>query len=514
MSSDSRTSKSLKNSTVALGFYVVSLALQFVSRRVFIKYLGSEVLGLNTTAVSLLQFLNLAEMGIGAAIAFTLYKPIAENDQKAMGEIVAVQGWFYRKIAMFVGISAVVLSLFFPVIFKKMTLPIWYAYGTFGALLLSTLLSYRYNYKQILLSASQLEYKITIAYKLPKIVKEIAQIIFICIFPAIGYFLWILLEIITAIVATISLNRTIHRSFPFLAYQKFNGGILREKYPVILQKVKQLIFHKIGGFVLFQTSPLIIYAFTDLNIVAIYGNYMLIVSGLTMLLSALYNGLGAGVGNVVATAEDARVMSLFREIYSSRFFIVSICCFGFALCADSIISIWVGNGFVLSKSSMMLILLNMSINMMRPPIELFLQAKGMFNDIWAPVAEAILNIGLSVTLGYFWGLNGILAGISISLVCIIMIWKPYYLFRFGFRKSIWLYAWLVFRHFCVVLLVVLLWLGIRMYSAQYIKGEALDMLIFNLLITAGFTLCLFASLCFTEDGMRNFSRRLKQMLHI
>ena len=182
MSSDSRTSKSLKNSTVALGFYVVSLALQFVSRRVFIKYLGSEVLGLNTTAVSLLQFLNLAEMGIGAAIAFTLYKPIAENDQKAMGEIVAVQGWFYRKIAMFVGISAVVLSLFFPVIFKKMTLPIWYAYGTFGALLLSTLLSYRYNYKQILLSASQLEYKITIAYKLPKIVKEIAQIIFICIF--------------------------------------------------------------------------------------------------------------------------------------------------------------------------------------------------------------------------------------------------------------------------------------------------------------------------------------------
>ena len=283
---------------------------------------------------------------------------------------------------------------------------------------------------------------------------------------------------------------------------------------MILQKVKQLIFHKIGGFVLFQTSPLIIYAFTDLNIVAIYGNYMLIVSGLTMLLSALYNGLGAGVGNVVATAEDARVMSLFREIYSSRFFIVSICCFGFAVCADSIISIWVGNGFVLSKSSMMLILLNMSINMMRPPIELFLQAKGMFNDIWAPVAEAILNIGLSVTLGYFWGLNGILAGISISLVCIIMIWKPYYLFRFGFRKSIWLYAWLVFRHFCVVLLVVLLWLGIRMYSAQYIKGEALDMLIFNLLITAGFTLCLFASLCFTEDGMRNFSRRLKQMLHI
>ena len=76
---DSRTSKSIKNSSVALVFYFINLILQFFSRKIFLDYLGAEVLGLNTTATNLLQFLNLAELGVGAAIACTLYKPLAEK---------------------------------------------------------------------------------------------------------------------------------------------------------------------------------------------------------------------------------------------------------------------------------------------------------------------------------------------------------------------------------------------------------------------------------------------------
>ena len=76
---DSRTSKSVKNSSVALVFYFINLILQFFSRKIFLDYLGAEVLGLNTTATNLLQFLNLAELGVGAAIACTLYKPLARK---------------------------------------------------------------------------------------------------------------------------------------------------------------------------------------------------------------------------------------------------------------------------------------------------------------------------------------------------------------------------------------------------------------------------------------------------
>ncbi|MDO5443774.1 MAG: sugar transporter, partial [Bacteroidia bacterium] len=155
-----RTKNSLRNSLVAVGLQVVALLIGFWSRRIFLNHLGTEVLGLNTTATSLLQFLNLAEMGIGSAIAVTLYKPIFNDDRRTIKEIVALQGWLYRIIALIVLGGSAVLMCFFPLIFNKTPLPLWYAYASFGVLLYSSLLGYFFNYKQILLDAHQQNYKI------------------------------------------------------------------------------------------------------------------------------------------------------------------------------------------------------------------------------------------------------------------------------------------------------------------------------------------------------------------
>ena len=152
MPNKSRTAQSILNSIVALTMYFVNLVLQFYSRKIFLEYLGAEILGLNSTAYNLLQFLNLAELGIGSAIGYTLYKPIYENDRETIINIVSLQGRFYKKIACIIIFGAVILSFFFPVIFKKMELPLWYAYASFGVLLFSSLLGYFVNYKQILLA--------------------------------------------------------------------------------------------------------------------------------------------------------------------------------------------------------------------------------------------------------------------------------------------------------------------------------------------------------------------------
>ena len=94
---ESRTAKSIKNISVALLFCALELILKFLSRKVFLDHLGTEVLGLNTTAISLLSFLNLAELGIGSAVAVTLYKPLFESNRKEICEIVSLQGWFYKR---------------------------------------------------------------------------------------------------------------------------------------------------------------------------------------------------------------------------------------------------------------------------------------------------------------------------------------------------------------------------------------------------------------------------------
>lgn len=110
---ESRTAKSVKNAKVALFFYFINLVLQFFSRKIFLEYLGAEVLGLNTTVQNLLGFLNLAELGIGGAVAYNLYKPLFEKNKQAINEIVSVQGWLYRQVAYVVIIGACILMCFF-----------------------------------------------------------------------------------------------------------------------------------------------------------------------------------------------------------------------------------------------------------------------------------------------------------------------------------------------------------------------------------------------------------------
>ena len=116
---ESRTIKSIKNAKIALVFYFLNLVLSFISRKVFIDYLGAEILGLNTTVVNLLSFLNLAELGIGSAIAYTLYKPLSTKSTNEINEIVSIQGWLYRVIAYIVIVAACILMCFFPLIFEK-----------------------------------------------------------------------------------------------------------------------------------------------------------------------------------------------------------------------------------------------------------------------------------------------------------------------------------------------------------------------------------------------------------
>ena len=147
MAEVSRTARVIQNAKVALFFYCINLILQFFSRKIFLDYLGAELLGLNTTAQNLLQFLNLAESGIGAAVAFALYKPLSQKNKQEIIDIVSLQGWFYRWVGLFVIAGSIVLMAFFPWIFAKTQVSLVYAYGTFVAFLLGASLSYFVNYK-------------------------------------------------------------------------------------------------------------------------------------------------------------------------------------------------------------------------------------------------------------------------------------------------------------------------------------------------------------------------------
>ena len=104
-----------------------------------------------------------------------------------------------------------------------------------------------------------------------------------------GYVYWLTLELVGVLVSALLLNKIVNKEYPWLFVKVSDGKKLRNKYPEIIVKTKQFFFHHISSFVLNQTSPLIIYAFASLTMVAIYGNYMLIVFGGRALVNAFFN---------------------------------------------------------------------------------------------------------------------------------------------------------------------------------------------------------------------------------
>lgn len=511
MTAQSRTAKSIKNSAVALIFYFINLILQFFSRKIFLDHLGADVLGLNTTATNLLQFLNLAELGIGSAIACTLYKPLLERDTTAVNEIVSLQGWMYHRIAWIVIGGSAVLMCFFPWIFAKMTLPMWYAYASFGVLLVSALLSYFVNYKQIVLSADQKEYKIQYSYKASMLVKTVCQIFVIKYFDN-GYAWWLVLEVVFAVVASIALSIMVRRTYPALKTDLSQGKQLSRKYPEIITKIKQLFFHKIGGFALTQTSPIIIYAYASLSLVAIYGNYVLIITGVTALMYAVFNSMNAGVGNLVAEGNKKRILEVFEELFSIRFLLSSIVCFGVYMLTPAFITLWVGTEYVLDHLTLLLLVATLYINLIRLTVDAYINAYGLFGDIWAPIIEASINIGMSVLLGYFWGLHGILAGVLISLVLVIFLWKPYYLFRKGLKAKLYLYALLHAKHIVLAAFGVVVVLIIFNHISLNPAANFGSLIIYGVAVLGTFFIVLYGALYATVKGMRNFTHRFISLI--
>lgn len=453
----SRTARSIKNAKVALFFYCINLLLQFFSRKIFLEYLGAEVLGLNTTAQNLIEFLNLAELGIGSAVGYSLYKPLFTRNYQSINEIVSVQGWLYRKIAYIVIVGACILMLFFPFIFEKAKVPLWYTYGTFIALLVSALLGYFINYRQIVFSADQQEYKVTLNIQGFKFFKILLQIVAVC-YLSNGYVYWMLLEILMSVLTAYVLNRLLKHEYPWLKPIPKLGKELSKKYPEIIKKTQQLFFHKIASFVLTQTSPLVIYAYSSLTLVAIYGNYILITMGAIYLMNALFNSIGAGVGNLIAEGNTKRIKTIFWELASFRIWIASIICFGIYKLGHYFIIMWIGQEYVMEESAFIVLIFITFVGLTRVH-EPFLFGYGLFQDIWSPIAETILNLGLSITLGYYYGLTGVLSGVAISLLIIVCCWKPYFLYKWGFRENIseYVYHYLKYLSILAISFIIALW---------------------------------------------------------
>ena len=417
MARESRVKKSLLNAKVNLICYFVSLLVAFFTRKVFLDQLGTEFIGFTGTLQSLLGFLNLAELGVGSAIGYVLYKPIFDDDHGKINEIISVFGYLYRCIGIFIIGAGVILSCFLPLIFPETTFSWGVIYFGFYSYLASSMLGYFVNYKQTLLSADQRNYVVTGYFQAATTIKVIIQAVLAM--TVCSFYLYLALELVFGIINSILLQWRINVTYPWLESDIRLGRKLFSKYPEIGKYVKQLFVHKIGGFVQFQLSPFLIYAYVSLPMVALYGNYTLVTQRVQSFLNAILNSTGAGVGNLISEGDKTRIWAIYKELLSFRVFIAGFFTSCIYILVDGFIDVWLGSEYVLPHLVVILICVQFFMAIVREVTDQFLFGYGLFYDIWAPVAESVIFVVASIVLGSLYGLPGVLAGPLISTFAIV-----------------------------------------------------------------------------------------------
>lgn len=434
---ESRVHKSLLNAKVNLVFYFLSLFFAFFSRKIFLDSLGAEFIGLTGTLGNILGYLNLAELGIGTAITFHLYKPLQTNNTDQLNEIISLLGYLYKIIGTIIFSIAIIISIFFPFIFQseKIGLPI--IYFSFYSFLCSTMIGYFINYKQIILSADQKNYVINIYFQSANIAKTIIQIILA--YKIKNPYIWVFTELLFSILACIILNWKISKEYAWLNIDTKNRHKLLKKYPNIITNTKQIFIHKIKDFLLMKSDEIFIFMFVSLKMVAFYGNYIMITSKITMLFTSLLDGVHAGIGNLVAEGRKSNILKIFWEMMFIRHFIAGFLVFTIYNLIEPFICLWLGNEYILNKQILFLLLIYIYIHNSRGVIDSYNHAYGLYADTWSAWVELAINIIVTFSLGYSLGITGILIGKISCFVPIVIFWKPYYLFKSGFKLSYWTY---------------------------------------------------------------------------
>ena len=439
MTNESRVKKTLLNARVNLIFYFLTLSLSFFSRKVFLNFLGAEFVGLTGTLTNLLSFLNLAELGISTAIGYVLYKPLFEQDQQKINEIISVFGYLYQWVGKIILIAGCTLSLFLPLIFPNTGFELSIIYLAYYSFLCSSLIGYFINYRQTLLGADQKNYVVTAYFQTGNILKTIIQMT--SAYYTGNYYIWIAIEFIFGLIYSFILNWKINQVYPWLKSDIKSGKLLYKKYPEVMKYTKQLFVHKIAGLIQFQTTPFLIYAFVSLQTVAFYGNYTIITEKLKQLFDSFLGSTAAGIGNLIAEGNKEKILQVYWELMTLRFLIVGIASISLYYLLPTFIELWLGKEYVLSDKVLILVLIIFTLNIIRGTTDQFINGYGLFYDVWAPATEAIIFIIIALVGGYLWQLEGVLLGSITSSIIIIYIWKPYFLFNQGLKISV-KYYWI------------------------------------------------------------------------
>lgn len=441
---------------------LVIIVLQLASRFVFIKMLPAEYLGLSGLFTNILSFLTLSELGIGTAISFALYKPLAENDTKKIKSLMALFKKFYIVIGSFILLAGVALTPFLKYFVLDLPSDMKYFYSSYILYVLDAGLGYFFTYKVTLLNSDQKVYISAFCEMVCFIVTKISQIIILILTG--NYLLYLSVQVVLALLEKAVVVNIVNKKYPYLKQNDIEELTTEEKSN-IKQNVFALFFQKIGDVIVNATDNIIITKALGLIIEGIYSNYYLITSNINVLALSVINALVGSVGNFVAEKNTNDQRRFFNDLLFANFWIYLNCSVCIFVLSEPFISLFFGKAYVLGNYTMWAIAGCFYLTGIRRSVGIYKEVTGLFwNDRYRSLIEAVVNLIASIGLAKVLGVAGVKLGTIIGILCVSFWWEPYALFKHHFNDKLSTYLKTQFGY----LLFTLCSFGICGYLSSFI----------------------------------------------
>ncbi len=433
MKQRSRTENSIINSAMSIVTQVLTVVLNFAVKTVFIKMLNDEYLGVNGLFTNIITMLSLADLGIGIAIPYSLYKPLANKDEHKINVLMN----FYKKVYTIIGIAVLLIGLsltpFLGLIIKDIPKNVPHLSLIYILFVIHSASSYFFVYKKFLIDSDQKGYITSRIIFTFSTLLSIIQIILLV--TTKNYILFLLSSIILVIIQNIYISSKANKLYPFIK-NKTDEKLEKEDMEGIKKNVSSLFIYKVGTVIMNGTDNIIISKFIGLIIVGFYSNYVLIINSITTVLNQIFNAITSSIGNLVVTTNKKRSKEVYDNLNFANFWLYALFGVCIIVLINPFINIWIGKKYVMGFSIVFLLVLNFYVLGMQSVTNSFRNAYGLFWIAkYRPIIMVIINIVISVVLVQFIGIEGVLIGTLISRLLTTAWLDPYIVHKYGFEIS-------------------------------------------------------------------------------
>lgn len=427
---------------MSIAFKFVLLFGALLVRRFLIQYIGNEVNGLNSLYTSIVGFLAVAELGVGSAITFCMYKPIVEGETQKVSALYHLFTKLYLIIGGIILVAGLIVMPFLPYLTKDYQSVDVNVYLTFGLFLAATVISYLFSSKTSLINAYKNNYITTSINSVGMLVQYGLQIAVLVVTKS---FIWYLIcQLVSILLRWAATEIVARRKYKNIMSDR--QKIDAETKDTVIKSVKAMFMHKIGSVLVNTADSVIISAFIGVVILGKYSNYTVIMTSMTGVITLFFSPLTSVIGHLCVEQDENAVKKYLNFFHTFNFVIGAIFFLGYYGIIDNLVTICFGKGedLELAKSVSFIITLNYFIQFMRQATMLFRDATGTFyNDRWKPLFEGVLNVGLSIgfvflfsfLFGEDFAVVGVIVATIITNLTICHIVEPHVLYKYALKTT-------------------------------------------------------------------------------